>query len=61
MVYPVVFLCSSRIPNCSELREEEIILGKVSDSPKNAYFRVSDSALSSILVVTLQMTNLILK
>ena len=51
MVHPIASLCSFRIPNnlpfCSRSREEEMIIGRVSDSPKNAYSRVSGSALSS--------------
>ena len=50
MVHPIASLCSFRIPNNlpfgSRSRDEEIIIGRVSDSPKHAYSRVSGSILS---------------
>ena len=51
MVYLNAPLCSfktsNNLPFCSSLRDDEMIIGRVLSSPKNAYSRVLGNGLSS--------------
>ena len=53
MVHPIAFLCilkvSINLPSWDASSLEEIIIGKVSFSPKNAYFKFDGKGLRSSL------------